>query len=161
MPNGYTRTQIVLHWLVFVLIVLQFVLHDGIAEAFRVLLRTGEPQIDALVAQHVFGGVLILILVIWRLVLKRRRGAPALPENEPAWLKFTAHATHYVLYLLLVLVPVSGLVAWFGAWSDAGEAHKVLKTVLLVVVVLHFAGALFQRFVLKSDVMQRMFKAVP
>ncbi|HBZ44295.1 MAG TPA: cytochrome B, partial [Maritimibacter sp.] len=103
----------------------------------------------------------ILLLVVWRFSIKARRGAPALPDEEPKLLKLTAHLTHIVLYLLMVLVPVSGLIAWFLASQSAGEVHEIAKSVLLVLVGLHFAGALFQKFVLKSNVMERMVRPNP
>lgn len=161
MPQGYTRLQIILHWLIFALIAAQFIFHDAISDAFRSLVRTGGFDANPLVFQHVFTGILILILVGWRFFIKSRRGAPTLPENEPALLKLAAHGTHILLYLLMVFVPITGLVAWFSISRGAGEVHEVLKSVLLVVILLHIAGALFQKFVLKSNVMERMIRPNP
>ncbi len=161
MPHGYTRTQIILHWLIFALILAQFVFHDGISDAFEDLERSGTFTGTPLMAQHIFTGILILGLVVWRLVIRLRRGAPPLPENEPAMLKLAAHGTHIALYLLMVLVPVSGMVAWFGASGDAADAHEIMKSVLLVLVALHVAGALVQKFVLKTNVLSRMVKPNP
>lgn len=161
MPNGYTRTQIALHWVIFLLIAAQFVFHDAISEAYHDLMKTGDFVRGPLVAQHIFSGILILALAIWRIVLKLKRGAPALPEDEPRALQIAAHATHGILYLLLLLVPISGGVAWFASVKPAAEAHEVLKTVLLLVVLIHFLGALFQKFVLKSNVMERMLRPNP
>ena len=50
------------------------------------------------------------------------------------------------------------MVAWFLVSDEAAEAHEVLKSVLLVIVVLHVAAALFHQFVLKTGLMQRMWK---
>jgi len=158
MPIGYTRTQIILHWLVFVLVVLQFVLHDSIAEAWEKIEDGIEVGFDPLVAQHVFTGLLILVLVVVRMAIKAKRGAPPLPENEPAVLKLAAHGTHLALYALLILMPVSGAVAWFGGVEKAADGHEAMKVLVLVLVALHVAGALFQHFILKSDVLNRMRK---
>ena len=158
MPTGYTRIQIILHWLIFVLIAAQFLFAEGMERAWRAVERGSEVTVDGLVLQHIVTGLLVLALVLWRVAIKLRRGAPALPEDEPAILKITARVTHLVLYLLVILVPVSGAVAWFGGVENAADGHELLKTVLLIVVALHFAGALFQRFVLKSDVMTRMMR---
>lgn len=157
-PKGYTRLQIILHWLIFVLIVLQFVLHEPMSDAWRALRRGTEIPFNPLVAQHVFTGLLVLVLAVLRLGVKARRGAPPLPADEPKALKIAAHVTHLSLYALMILVPLSGAVAWFGDVRAAGQGHEVLKTLLLLAVVLHIAGALYQRFVLKSDIMTRMVK---
>ncbi len=158
MPTGYTRTQIILHWLVFVLVVLQFVLNEPIAEAWDKIEDGVEVGFSPLIAQHVFTGLLILVLVVIRIAIKVRRGAPALPENEPAILKIAAHGTHLSLYALLILMPLSGAAAWFAEAELAAEGHEVMKVLVLVLVGVHVLGALFQQFVLKSNVLARMRK---
>lgn len=155
-PNGYTRIQIALHWLIFVLIVVMFLNEDAIGHAFHQKLRTGAFDHSLLGAAHVIGGITILVLVAIRFAIKAKRGAPVLPDNEPALLKLAANLTHLGLYGLMFLVPISGMVAWFGVQDWAGEVHEVLKTLLMLLAILHVVGALYQQFVLKSDVMTRM-----
>lgn len=157
-PKGYTATQIALHWAIFLLVALQVVFGDYISEAFRSLMQTGSFEPSVLVFGHVFGGLLILVLVIWRAVIKARRGAPPAPGNEPRAMQIAATATHHTLYLLLFLVPISGAVAWFGKVGAAGGAHEVLKTILVILVLLHVAAALYQHYGLKTDVLRRMMK---
>lgn len=157
-PKGYSLSQIVLHWAVFLLMALQFLLNDGIGAAYRTLMRGEVPQTGVLVAQHVLGGLLILALVIWRMVLRVRRGAPPPPPEEPIILQRLAGATHLALYLLTLLTVLTGAVAWFGGIAGAGLAHEVIKTFLLAGIVLHVLGALYQKAVLKSDVMARMIR---
>lgn len=159
-PAGYTRTQIALHWIVAILIVLQFVLHDGISHAFRAVMRGTEISFDPLVASHVFGGLAVLAFALWRLALKAKNGVPQPPEEEAPALKLAAKVTHLSLYGLMILVPVTGAVAWFGMNHDAGEVHEVLRIPLLLLVLLHVAGALYHQFVLKTGVMNRMRRPV-
>lgn len=155
-PTGYSRPQIALHWIVFGLIILQYVLHDGISEAWDIVEDGGSVGFDPLAASHVLGGLLVIVLVIWRLALRARRGAPPLPEAESAVLGLVAKATHGGLYLLMILMPVSGAIAWFGGAEQAAELHEVLRIVLLALVALHIGGALYQQFVLKTGIMDRM-----
>lgn len=157
-PSGYSGTQIALHWIVFLVIVAQYVLHEAIVDAWRAVRRGEEFGFDPVVASHVFGGILILVLVLWRIMLRVKRGAPKPPEHEPAILKLAAGATHLGLYALLLLMPLSGIAAWFGNVEAAAEAHEVMRLLLLALIVIHIAGALYQRFVLKTDVMTRMVK---
>ncbi|GAB4363161.1 MAG: hypothetical protein Kow0026_27500 [Oricola sp.] len=157
-PTGFSAGQIRLHWIVVILIALQYVLHDPISEAWRAIRRGEDFAFDPLVASHVFGGILVLLLVIWRLAIRARRGAPPPPENEPAILKLAAAATHAGLYALMILMPVSGMAAWFGRVDAAGEAHEAMRVILLALIALHVAGALYHHFVLKTDVLVRMRK---
>jgi len=160
-PTGYSKPQIRLHWIVALLIVPQFVLHDGISAAWAALGKGLEPAFDPLVPLHVAGGLLIAALVLWRIVLRTRRAAPPLPEGEHPALKLVAKVTHGGLYALLLALPLSGAVAWFGGVGAAGDAHGVMKTLLLALVLLHVVGALYHQFVLKDGLMLRMKRPAP
>ena len=158
-PKGYSRAQIALHWVVAVLIVAQFVLHDSIVAAWEAISNGETPDISVLVWFHIIGGSLILALALWRLALRMKRGAPALPEKEAPLLKGLAHLTHWSLYALMIILPITGLATWFGENETADFIHITLKLPLLVLVLLHFAAALFQQFVLKTGLIHRMLRA--
>lgn len=160
-PHGYSRTQIALHWIIAVLIVAQFVLHDPIVAAWEAIEKGETPVIGPLVMYHVIGGISVLALAVWRLTLRFRRGVPALPEKEAPVLKLLAHLTHYSLYALMIVLPVTGLATWFGGSATADFIHTSLKLPLLGLVVLHFLAALFQQFFLKTNLMNRMWQAEP
>jgi cytochrome b561 len=158
-PTGYSRTQIALHWSVAILIVAQFVLHDPIVAAWEAIEKNEAPDISMLVMLHVIGGSIILALAVWRLVLRAKRGVPALPESEAPSLKFFAHLTHWALYALMIVLPITGLAAWFGGSTTADFIHVNLKFALLALVALHVLGALFQQFVLKTGLINRMMQS--
>ena len=156
MPNAYSRTQIRLHWLIFVLIALQYLLHEPIAEAWGKIEEGLTYDFHPLIAAHVVAGLAVLVLALWRIKIRLTRGAPALPAGEPAAMKLAAHVVHGALYALMLLMPVSGAVAWFGGVETAGEAHEVLRILLLALVALHVLAALYHQFVLKTNIMERM-----
>ncbi len=160
-PRAYSRLQIRLHWLVFGLLVLQYLLHDPMTEAFDMIEDGLVPAFNPLVAAHVFGGFLIFVLAATRLYLRAARGVPPLPDTDPPLQRIAAHITHYSLYALLIAMPVSGAVAWFRANEAAAEAHGVMRLILLGLVALHVAAALHHQFVLKDGLMQRMRKGDP
>lgn len=160
-PTGYSRTQIALHWGIAALIIVQFVLHDAIVDAWKARTEGLEPAFSPLVAAHVFGGITILALACWRLVIRNRRGVPPLPDREAPLLKAAAHVTHWSLYVLMIVLPVTGIATWFGGSALADTIHTRLKFPLLLLFVLHVAGALFQQFVLKTDLLQRMSRPQP
>jgi len=156
MAHPYTKLQIRLHWAIFLFIAIQYLAHEAIAEAWEQIGRGETLAFDPLVMGHVFVGGLILLLVVLRIALRLRNGAPPLPEEEPPALKAVAHLTHMGLYVLMIAMPVSGAVAWFGGVEPAAEAHEVMRIVLLALVLLHVVGALYQQFVLKTDILARM-----
>ena len=159
-PTGYTRAQIALHWITLLLVALQFILHDAMSEAWDAVEAGREVIFNPLIAQHVFMGALVAILTFIRLGLRLSHGAPPPPASEHAALKLVAHATHWAFYALLILLPVSGAVAWFNAVEPAAEAHEVMKTILLALIVLHVLAALAHQFIFKTNLMARMKKPV-
>jgi cytochrome b561 len=136
----------------------QFLAHEGIEGAWDKVEKGLEVTYSPLVAGHVFGGLAILLLAVWRISIKIKRGSPALPESEPKIQKIAAHATHGILYLLMLLVPISGAVAWFGGVMPAADGHEVMTSILLFVVALHFVAALYHHFYLKTDILRRMLR---
>ncbi|WP_149140422.1 cytochrome b [Gemmobacter caeruleus] len=159
MPTGYSRSQIVLHWLTALVILWQFVANDAMGAAWRAVRQGNTPAFDPLVLAHVAGGVIVLAFALWRLVLRKTRGAPPPPADEAPALKLAAAATHIGLYLVMILLTVSGGMAWFGGVTSAGEVHEVLTTLLLVLIGLHVVAALWHQFWLRDGLMDRMRRA--
>lgn len=155
MPKTYARAHVILHWVTLLLILQQFVFHDAISEAFRAVLRGQDIVPSPVIAAHVFGGFLVFVFALTRITLRYSHGVP--PEAEaPAAQKLAARAVHLGLYAVLIAMPVSGAVAWFQGVEAAGEAHDVMKVLLLVLVALHVAGSLWHQFGMKDGLMRRM-----
>lgn len=156
---GYSPMQVALHWTVLVLVAFQYFAHDGIENAWRSFLRGDTPPDDIVLNYlHIGSGILVLFLVLLRLYLRMTRGAPAPPADEPRLLQLLAEGVHGSIYVLLLLLPVSGAIAWFLGSRLAGDAHELLQNFLLAAIALHVAGAMFQHFILRSQVLMRMLR---
>jgi cytochrome b561 len=158
--SGYTRLQIALHWLVFLLVAFQIVAHDGIVAVVDAA-RDGTTASsgDALFANlHIAAGIAIFVFVLWRVYLLVTKGAPVPPEQEHPALKLLAKATHGLLYLVLLVMVVSGGAAWFGGIGPAFFVHGTARFLLLALILLHVIGALAHELVFKTDVLRRMFR---
>lgn len=154
-PMSYSKIQIVLHWTVAALVLFQVFAHDGIAAAWTGQMDgtlVNEPTPNA----HVIAGVLIFVLVAWRLVLRLGRGVPALPADEPQALKVVAKGTHALFYVLLLAMSLSGAAAWFLGIEAPALAHSAARFVLIPLFVLHVLAALAQHFWFRTDVLRRM-----
>ncbi len=159
--QGYSGLQIALHWIVAAMVIFQIVGHDGMVAAWRALRRGAEASAsDLTMAQlHIWIGFAIGALALWRLSLRFTRGAPALPGSEPMSLRLVATGTHILLYALMIGLPISGALAWYLEIYNAGELHEIARLPLIALVLIHFVGALAQKFWFKTDVMDRMVKA--
>lgn len=155
-PQAYSRSQVWLHWVVAALVVAQYVFKDAIGRAWDATVSGVPVSFDPLVAAHVVGGIAILALMAWRLVLRLVQSVPPSDEPRHPALRRAAQVAHWAFYAVLIGLSVTGGLAWFGKVEAAATAHAVLKTALVVLVGVHVLAALFHQFVLKTDVMRRM-----
>ncbi|WP_273230360.1 cytochrome b [Pseudomonas kuykendallii] len=100
----YSNSQIALHWLTAVLMGLIIALPYG-RDFFGDLLG-GTGGVFVL---HKSLGLAVLALTVLRLLVRARRGAPQILPPDAVWQQRAAKAGHALLYLLLVLMPLSGL----------------------------------------------------
>lgn len=158
-PSRYTRVAMALHW------VLALALFAQIAFGLYVDSVPQKTPIRSLVVNwHKTTGVLIGLLVLariaWRLTHRPPRDVPM-----PRWQALASHAMHGALYVMMVVVPLSGYVAsnfskWgvkmfnrfeLPPWGIESKAvygvfntvHQVGSWVLIVLVLGHVAAALW------------------
>lgn len=165
----YDNFSILLHWLVAALIILLWIIAEVIDDFAR-----GTPRITVR-SVHITLGVMLAVVIVVRLAWRaspRRRA----PLAEAGLLGTAARIMHYGLYALVIATIALGITnAWvrgdtlFGLFTipklspgNAGlketveELHEWFGNTLLIVAALHAAAALFHRFVLKDQVLQRM-----
>lgn len=156
--EGWSKRQVVLHWTVLVLVVIQLLLGGTMEEAWEAReegMAAAAAPLGAWV--HIVVGVSVLLIMLYRLYLRRTLGHPPRPAGQPQWAATAGAVTHWALYALLLLMPLSGAVAWFLGVEQAADAHSgLLRLALIAVVLLHAAGALVEHFVFKSPVLKRM-----
>ncbi|WP_417670052.1 cytochrome b [Roseibium sp.] len=156
-PASYSRLQIALHWIIAALIAFQLIFGEAMEELGEAL-REGEMP-DAMTSlmgnAHIWVGVAILALMVLRIALKLMRGAPA-PVPGPRWQEILAKSVHGLLYLLLIVAPVTGLAAWYSGIYQAGEIHHILKPAFILLIALHVVGALWHQFIARDTTLRRM-----
>ena len=112
---GFSRAQIVLHWLIAALVLFQLVFGESMAEVIDAA-EEGETvsSLDAVLGTaHYWFGIAILVLVGIRLVLRLNTGVPGPAADANPLLDLAARATHWAFYALLVAVPVLGLMGYY------------------------------------------------
>ena len=172
----YGRTARVLHWLTVALVAIQVPV--GVSMVYRGnTLNVWDKLTGALYNGHKVIGVTILLVVLWRLAYRLTRGAPADEPTIEPWQRFASHLNHWGLYVLLICAPVAGYIGislfpaldLFGLFSLPGivapdkeaaktafAVHKLLVALLVLLIAVHFAAALFHYFVRKDNVLGRM-----
>ena len=173
-PPRYTRTAIILHWLLALLIVCGFALGLVMVDL------PFSPAKLSFYAYHKWIGVTVFTLAAVRVLWRIGHAAPPLPRGVQAWQRQAAGATHLLLYLLVLAIPLSG---WLYS-SAAGVPtvpfgiaalqlpdllqrnkevagalrflHLTLNTTLATLVALHVAAALKHQFVDRDGLLNRM-----
>ena len=158
-PKGYSATQIALHWIVAILILSQYLLAEGMEEAWEVVEDGGQAVTTTGALIHILIGAAVFLFALWRLSLRFSRGAPGPAEGETGLQALIAKGTHLLLYLMMLGLPVGGAAAWFLGIEVAAELHIVGKTVLMLLIFLHILGALYNQLFLKNRLIGRMMKA--
>jgi cytochrome b561 len=133
---------------------------------------------------HADIGYVVLLLMVLRLIWRSINPTPALPADTPRWQRVAAHVSHWALYLVAILVAMLGWAhsgahqpdysSWFGlfhvpqitspdkAMADAfEERHIFMAYVLLALIAIHLAAALWHHFVKRDRVTARMIDGRP
>lgn len=158
-PATFSLAQRVLHWATVLLVAFNLLFSDNIAIWQRAIRRTGAATPDQVASAnvHAYVGIAILVLALLRLVLRVTHGVPAAPPQEPKIFQLAASVAHVGLYLALLAMPISGMLAYYLGIRVAGDVHAdIIQPVFWVLIGAHVVGALAQHFYWKTDVLRRM-----
>lgn len=163
-----------LHWLMAILIALGY-----LAIEQRGFFARGTPARFAVVQSHYWIGLSIFVLAGWRIVQRRRFGAPAITPALPRLQAIVSKSTHVALYAFFIVMPILGISA---AWLDGKsvflpftqvaippllaeseqwvhtieDLHGQIGQIFYWVIGLHIAAALYHHFVRRDDTLRRM-----
>jgi cytochrome b561 len=169
---AYTPTAKALHWAIVLLVTIQFVTALAMPDIGP------HTQPDTWVGLHFSFGVLILAVMAVRLIHRLMYPVPLEASQAPAWERFAALSVHRLFYLILLVGPFLGWasasahrlnVSLFGwvtlppiaapkaRWAlIAGDVHATAMWVLLALVGLHAAAALYHHVVRHDGTLKRM-----
>lgn len=168
----YGAVAIGLHWLLALLLIVAFAMGTYMVDIPGI-----TPDKLRLFNWHKWLGVGILLLATLRLLWRLTHRAPP-PPAMPAWQRTGAVFTHWLLYLLMLAIPLSGYfyslasgfpVVWFGVIPlpvliEADPAlkpqlqalHYWLNMALLGLVVLHLAAVAKHQLIDRDGLLWRM-----
>jgi cytochrome b561 len=168
----YNAPAMFLHWLMALLLISLFGI--GLYMADLPL----SPWKLKIYSWHKWLGVSAFLLVLLRLVWRFRHRQPQLPITTSPLMRTAAHIGHAALYLLMVIVPLSGWLmssakgfqtVYFGVLpipdllaKDPSlgellqETHEILNYLFIGLVLIHLAAALKHQFIDKDNVLARM-----
>ena len=178
----YTRTAIILHWVVAAMVILNVALAwtwNNVPERFAQQVTNTHKSI----------GIFMLGFVVVRILWRLGHAPRPLDTPLPRWERLGVGAVHALLYVLIVAMPLSGWL-YDSAWKDApsypidflglaempriawvanlplerkeavdalfGEIHIWLSYLLYLLFAAHVIGALKRQRLDKDPVLRRM-----
>jgi cytochrome b561 len=151
-----------LHWLAAGLVLAQYATSGAIVRTHTIHLIGRRPSATDLVLHtlHNRVGLAIVALMLGRFALRLWVGAPAPSNAAGAVAYWLAQAVHLAFYAVLIGEGLTGAIATY-LWWPISAAHVILFKVLLALVTIHVAAALWHEFVRKDATIRRMgFKAM-
>jgi len=171
-PTRYHQLLVALHWLLALMI--------GVALFAGGVLLAETPNSDPdkifMLRAHMSIGILILLLMLVRLVVRLRTSKPAHASTGNPMLDKAGVWTHWAFYLFVILMAGSGIgisvlaglpPIVFGGSGDPlppdfwayppRYAHAILANILMVLIVLHVAAFAWHQWVKKDSLFRRMW----
>ena len=153
LPDQYTSTAKVLHWLIAAGIIFMFILgwymealpkeapKSSSYDLFNLGIYTWELAKETSPRSFYFNlhksiGISLFVLIVFRFYWRFTHRPPALLETMKSWEKKLATAAHHGLYLLMILTPLAGIIMsiaskygikWFGIEIISGIDDKGLR----------------------------------
>ena len=177
-PQTYTRTAVVMHWLIGVLLIAEV--------AFGFLLDSnaprGKPALAATINLHKPFGVLLLVLIVARIWWRLRHRPPAWPAFMPYWQQAAAEWVHRTMCACMLVAPLVGYIAsnfsrhglmdlgtrippWGPdlpkVYEVPNRLHDVGAYILAVLVAGHVLIAIKHAWVDRDAMFARIWKAAP
>lgn len=182
----YTPTARALHWLIAFLVFIQLPLGlymsyrgnemETVNEKGETVKGVFDALTGALYSSHKLIGLTIFLLIVLRLLYRLSHGAPRSDPSVPPALTGASHFVHWMLYVLLIAVPIAGYFAIsYGRYlevfgiplpaiteknedvsKEIFEWHETGAFLILAFVTLHVLAAIYHRFVRKDRVVERM-----
>jgi cytochrome b561 len=173
----YHAAQVLLHWLSALLVIVAWVIG---AIVFERIPSGDSTQRIFVLGGHMAAGLAIGLIIALRLALRLALEQPVRATSGNALLDRLGQLVHIALYVAalsmaasgLALAVQAGLPAIVFGGSDAPlparladysarGVHAVIGTILISLVALHAAAALYHQFVRKDQLMRRMWFGGP
>ncbi len=169
--SRYHPLLVALHWVLALLIIAALAL----GALVMVKIPNADPMKIEALRSHMSGGVLILILMLVRLFVRMRTRHPAPATAGNPLLDRIAWLSHRMFYVAVLGMAGSGLVMALQArlfgivfgghgslppdfWVfSLRTVHYVFSRLLMALIALHVAAALFHTLVLRDGLLRRMF----
>ena len=157
MNGGYSPAQIALHWIIVLLVPVQYLTGGSVERTHHAVHMGMEPDRWD-VMQHVvhnYCGMAIGFLMGVRLLVRLFRGGSA--ERPRSVTAAVARSLHLAFYAAIIGQASLGFVASYLTFAVA-PLHVAGSWIILAMVFIHVLAAAWHTLVLKDDTIDRMVR---
>lgn len=169
--SRYHPILVALHWALAFLIIAALALG---ALKMAPMANTNPDKLEALQA-HMTGGILILILMSLRLLVRRIILIPPQAKTGTALLDRLGRFSHAGFYIIVIAMALSGLTMGVQTgviglvagghppippdfWAfPIRTVHYIISRVLMGLIALHLAGVVYHTFIRRDHLLRRMW----
>lgn len=155
MKGSYSTAQIGLHWLIALLLPIQYLTGGSIERTHHAAHMGVTPSSFDLFQHNVhnYAGMLIGVLMGVRLLLRIK--TPPAPQLPASWWQKAAAGFHHALYVAILMQAGLGFVTSY-LWFGTAAYHVALANIILAIVALHFGAAAWHTLVIRDETLDRM-----
>lgn len=171
-PQSYPLAMRVMHWLMAALVL-------SLLFAGLTMVKSLGPWQQQLLAWHKAMGLIALLAIVVRLIIRLRSEKPTLPASVPKMQQLAAKLTQLGFYLLLFVMPLSGYLMQNAAGRPLSlfglplpsllntdlalyglfrEVHGWAALLLVLLIVVHILAALYHGLIKRDGVFSSMVR---
>jgi cytochrome b561 len=91
-----------------------------------------------------------------RLAIRTNQNTPEMAAISGSVLMKLESYIHHGLYLLMFLIPIAGMSAFYAKIEILGKIHVLFMNLMLAIIVFHIIAGLYHQFILKDNLLSRM-----
>jgi len=170
--SSYGLISKIFHWSISLLIISMLIV------GFTMTSMENSPDKWELYSMHKATGIVVLSLVSLRFLWRLSNARLDLPTDLPLWQKVASRLTHYLLYVFMFLMPISGALMCilkgkeinvFSLFTIPALAekniplahffnniHGISAVVFAGLISLHIIAGLYHHFIRKDNILTRM-----
>lgn len=174
----YDSVAMILHWVTAIIMVFMIFFGEDLIRQPRG--AAPDAALAGYPSLHVSLGVSVLILTLIRIVWRLANPPPPYPATMKGWELLLSKATHLLFYVLMIVLPISGWLAFseylqahpnladvkvFGLFAVpvgpllgefAEQVHGLGSNAAMALFFLHVLAALKHQFIDGDGIMRRM-----
>jgi len=161
-----------MHWLLAIMII------GGLIFGYNILTEApnSNPEKINLLRIHMVFGIVTLILMIIRIIIRFTTKKPQMLDTGNKILNKFAIIVHYLFYIIVVMIAISGIAIAISTdlieivFNNSGAllpesfadikpkiAHELFANFLVILILIHIIGFIYHQFIKKDSIFSRMW----